>query len=391
MDARRLLPRRVLFVDHADALGGAEFTLLMLLERLDRGLWEPHLACVPSPLAERARALGIAVHLAPLRRLRRNGRAPLTWLTGVCALARLVRTARIALMVPFSVRALLYAEPAALLTRTPLVWYRNDLWLGQSPPRWPSLERAIKRLLCAPIALMIANSHATAAQQPCRARLVVVHNGIEVHRYDPAMDGEPFRQQCGIPRDAVVLGLVGRLNPIKRQDSFLRVLARVLREKPEAWGLVVGGPIFGEETYAAGLRTLASQLGIAQRVTFAGHLADPRAALAAMDVFVQPGDPEALALSNLEAMAMGKPIVGYHHGSMPEMVLPGETGWLVPPGDEAALASAATNLVNDPLLRVSMGRAARARAEACFDARRVARDVSDLLLQALDGDPAAHI
>lgn len=186
-----------------------------------------------------------------------------------------------------------------------------------------------------------------------------------------------------MPDDALVLGIVGRLNPIKGQDRFLRVLARVLETAPDAWGLVVGGAIFGEDRYAEGLRELAEELGIAQRVTFTGQLADPAQALAAMDLFVQTGDPEALGLVNLEAMAMGKAVVGFEHGSLPEIVVNGETGRLVPSGDETELAAAVAELLRDPARRAQWGRAGRARAEIHFDVTRVAREVSGVLQRVL--------
>jgi glycosyltransferase involved in cell wall biosynthesis len=378
-DARK----RVLFVDHATALAGGEISLLMLLEHLDRAQWEPHLACFGGPLADRAAAQGIPVHLAPLPRLRRSWRAPVDLAAGARTLARIVRHTGADILVAFSVRAVIYAAPAALLTRTPYVWYRNDFWLGESEPRCAWLERAGKALYCTLAAHVVANSQATAQQQPCGHKITVVHNGIRVQRFDPGMDGNVFRQEHGIPQDALVLGIVGRLNPIKGQDRFLRVLAHVLENAPDAWGLVVGGAIFGEDAYADGLLALAKELGVAERVTFTGQLADPALALAAMDLFVQPCDPEALGLVNLEAMAMGKAVVGYAQGSLPEIVVDGETGRLAPPGDEEALARATSALLHDPALRAAWGRAGRARAEACFDIRRMARQVSEVLQRAV--------
>jgi glycosyltransferase involved in cell wall biosynthesis len=374
-DARR----RVLFVDHAMALGGAEISLLMLLEGLYDAQWEPHLACSGGPLAERAMAQGIPVHLAPLPRLRRSWRAPLDLAVGARALGRTLRAIGADVLVAFSVRAALYAAPAAALTGTPYIWYRNDLWLGGSAPRHRRIERLGKLPLCALAARVVANSRATAQEQPCKAKLRIVYNGIRVQRFGPGLDGRAFREAHGIPLDAPVLGIVGRLNPVKGQDRFLRVLARVLDAIPQAWGLVVGGAIFGEDAYADRLLALAQELGLAERVTFTGQVEDPTAALAATDLFVQPCDPEALGLVNLEAMAMGKTLVGYSQGSLPEIVVDGETGRLTPPGDEEALAQAAIEVLRDPALRAAWGRAGRVRAEACFDVDRMARQVSEVL------------
>jgi glycosyltransferase involved in cell wall biosynthesis len=209
--------------------------------------------------------------------------------------------------------------------------------------------------------------------------VTVIHNGIEVDQFDPAMDGAPFRRRHGIPLDAPLVGTVGRLRPWKGQDRFLRVLARVRENVPDAWGVVVGGTPFGvEDDYPQQLRRLTDELGLTGRVVFTGHLDDVRLALAAMDVFVHAGDPEPFGLVNLEAMAMGKPVVAFAHGALPEIVADGETGLLVPPGDEAALAEGVVALLQDHGRRAAMGQAGRRRVQTCFTARRVATEVAQV-------------
>ncbi|MGB9879805.1 MAG: glycosyltransferase family 4 protein, partial [Anaerolineae bacterium] len=168
------------------------------------------------------------------------------------------------------------------------------------------------------------------------------------------------------------------------QDRFLRMAARVRTRVAETWFVIVGGAIFDpNDQYLQQLRTLATNLGIAERVVFTGHLADVRPALAAMDVFVHPGDPEPFGLVNIEAMAMGKPVVAFAHGALPEIVLDRDTGLLVPPEDEAALAEAVITLLQDRALRKRMGEAGRARVEAQFTAQRMVETVEKVLEEAL--------
>ncbi|MGB9776549.1 MAG: glycosyltransferase family 4 protein [Anaerolineae bacterium] len=370
----------LLFLDHAPALGGAEQSLLLLLKYLDRSRWQPHLACTGGPLAEGAAALEVPVHIVPMPRLRRSFRAPLDWLHGVRAIAGVAQKTSARLFVANTVRAALYAAPAARLGRVPFVWYMRDFWLSESRPRRLWADRLGKRFLCAAAVRVIANSHATAAHLPCRQKVTVVPNGIEVERYDPAMDGAPFRKQYGVPLGAPLVGTVGRLRPWKGQDRFLRVLARVQAVMPEVWGVVVGGTPFAvPDDYPQRLEHLAAELGLEQRVVFTGHVEDVRPALAAMDVFVHPGDPEPFGLVNIEAMATGKPVVAFAHGALPEIVTNGETGLLVPPGDEGAMAQAILTLLQNPARRHALGAAGRERVRMCFSSAGMVTGVSAVL------------
>lgn len=379
-------PESILFLDHAPALGGAERSLLLLLKHLDRSRWQPHLACAGGPLAERATALGVPVHVVPMPRLRRSPRFLRDWLTGARAIAHLARRTGAVLLHANTVRSALYGALAARLAHIPFVWHMRDFWLSESRPRRLWADALGKRLLCAMAARVITNSQAVAAHLPCRRRVTVVYNGIEIERFDPAMNGVPFRARYGISPDAPLVGTIGRLRPWKGQDRFLRALARVREAVPDVWGVIVGGAIFDEsDDYPERLSALAADLGLAGRVVFTGHLEDVRPALAALDLFVHSGDPEPFGLVNVEAMAMGKPVVAFAHGALPEIVVHGETGVLVPPEDETALAEAVMALLADPERRGAMGQAGRERVKARFDVRRLTREIEAVYEVLLSG------
>ncbi len=367
----------LLFLDHAPALGGAEKSLLLLLKHLDRSRWIPHLACGGGSLAEEAAALSVAVHYLPMPRLRRSPRAPVDGLFTACSIARLAREIGVALLVTNTVRAAFYGSLAACLSRIPFIWYMHDFWLSEERPHRLWADRLGKRLLCALATHAVANSRATANHLPCPDKATVVYNGIEVNEYDPTMDGAPFRRQYGIPEEVPVIGTVGRLRPWKGQDRFLRVLARVREVVPEVWGLIVGGtPFVVPDDYPQRLRHLTAELGLGGRVVFTGHLEDVRPALAAMDIFIHPGDPEPFGLVNVEAMAMGKPVVAFAHGALPEIVVDRVTGLLVPPGDEDAMAQAVLALLQDPDWRQTLGTAGRERVQICFTSAQMVRGVN---------------
>lgn len=370
----------ILFLDHAPALGGAEKSLLLLLKYLDRNRWTPHLACVGGPLAEEAALLGIAVHRLPMPRLRRSWRALMDWFHTAVRIAHYAQKVGAVLLVANTVRAAFYGSLAARLAHIPFVWYMRDFWLSESHPRYLLVDLLGKQFLCAVAVHIIANSQATAGYLPCHSKVTVVYNGIEVERYDPGMGSELFRKEYGIPSKAPVVGMVGRLRPWKGQDRFLRVLAQVREKASDVWGLMVGGDPFAiPDDYPQHLRRLTAELGLGKSVVFTNHLEDVRPALAAMDVFVHPGDPEPFGLVIIEAMAMARPVVAFAHGALPEIVVEGVTGLLVPPGDEDAMAQVILTLLQDPARRHRLGAAGRERVQARFTAAQTAREVGAIL------------
>lgn len=374
----------VLFVDHARELGGAEHSLLLLLQHLDRRRFHPHLACGGDPLARRAAELGAPVHAIALPRLRRSPLWARDWLRGARTLAAHARAVGAQLFVANTVRAAFYTALAARLAGIPFVWHMRDFWLSEEQPRFVWADRLGKAILGAAACRIIANSHSTAAHLPPSCKVVVVHNGIDMTRYTPQMDGQPFRQQHSIPATAPLIGVVGRLRPWKGQARFLRMAAAIARAQPDARFAIVGGTILdADRSYAQELRRMATELGVAERVVFTGQLDDVRPALAAMDVFVHPGDPEPFGLATIEAMAMGKPVVAFSHGALPEIVEEGVSGLLVPPGDEEALARAVLALLSDEGRRAAMGQAGRAHVERAFTAERMAAEVATVLAACL--------
>ena len=187
--------------------------------------------------------------------------------------------------------------------------------------------------------------------------------------------------------DAPVVGMVGRLRPWKGQDHFLRAMRLVADQRPDAWFVLVGGVVFAErEPFLPRLRELAAELRLLDRVVFAGQMEDVAAAYAAMDVVVHCSvEPEPFGRVVIEAMAASRPVVAYDWGGPHEIVIPGETGLLVAPGDYGALGEAALALLRDAGRRRVLGAAGRARAEECYDARATARRVQAVLVQAAHG------
>ena len=129
------------------------------------------------------------------------------------------------------------------------------------------------------------------------------------------------------------------------------------------------------------LKGLAAELGVAERVTFLGEVRDIPALLSRARMFVQPSLSEGIPLTVLEAMARGLPVVATRVGGLPEVVIDGETGLLVPAADPPALAEAVLTLWRDPDAAGRMGDAGRRRAEERFDVRRMVSQYEALYLE----------
>jgi glycosyltransferase involved in cell wall biosynthesis len=215
-------------------------------------------------------------------------------------------------------------------------------------------------------------------------KISVVRNGINTQRFREGRDADSLRQALGIPRAARIIGTVGRLHAIKRQDLLLRAFARVRNTCPDVHLVLVGdGPLLAD------LRAQAGSLALTPWTHFAGYQAEPERHLALMDVFALTSEFEGMPLALLEAWAAGVPVVAAQVGGIPELVDPGNDGLLFPSGDEGALTAALARLLGDAALAKTFREAGRHKVESQFTIQRTARHYQDHYL-ALLGRPRGH-
>jgi glycosyltransferase involved in cell wall biosynthesis len=244
--------------------------------------------------------------------------------------------------------------------------------------RW-LFGRATDGLLC------VSPRAASRNQRLRRGRPVLGALGaVDLARFAPRAPDARLRASLGLAPEHRVIGITARVQRHRRFDLLLAAMARLTRELPQARLLVVGRGTHLEET----ARRPAARLGLAEHVVFAGYrTADYPAVLGACDLFTMlvPGsDGGCRAL--LEAAAAGLPAVVTDLGTLPEIVVHGETGRVVLP-DPARLADAWRELLEDAPLRQKFGAAARQRAELCFSPARLAEEVESLYRAALGAPP----
>jgi glycosyltransferase involved in cell wall biosynthesis len=219
-----------------------------------------------------------------------------------------------------------------------------------------SFYLAIERVLSLTTARIIAVSpeerRAAAKLKLGESRLVLVPNGIGKLKLAPR---EIARQAMNVPENAIVIGFVGRLVIQKAPEVLLRAFAQAAAAAPGAHLAMIGsGPLQNQ------LRALSQSLAIAQKVRWLGER-DARELLAGFDIFALASRKEGLPYVILEAMAAGLPVVATSSAGVESLIKPGENGYVVPPDDPAAFASALLSLLSDPAKILSAGLASLER------------------------------
>jgi glycosyltransferase involved in cell wall biosynthesis len=345
----------VLVVDHATVLGGAEISLLTLLKHLDRDEILPHIAAPPGRLADDARSLNVRVHDVPLQQLRGSRGASWRLARDVARLVRIIRRERIALVHANTLRASVYAAPAARITSTPLLWHVHDIF--------PSGRYV--RSMCRTSALAVAVSKAAGARLPCRDKVLIIYNGVELDALASSNSDRAaeIRRSWGVPLNAFLIGQVARLQPWKGQREFIAVAGDLLDRYPDVYFAIVGGDIFGDAPeYERELRGLVERRGFGSRRVFAGDRGDVPDVLHALDAIVHASDAEPFGRILVEAGAAGLPVVAYASGAVAELLEDQRTALIVPAGDRVALGSALQRLIEDPSLARELGTRARGQA-----------------------------
>jgi glycosyltransferase involved in cell wall biosynthesis len=243
--------------------------------------------------------------------------------------------------------------------------------------------RLLNRLLWRSTRAGIAISHAIArfcvdVEGAPAAKITTIHYGLPPLVVDRKAAQAALRRELELPDDTLLIGMVCRLIEQKGVVYGLRAFARVAPQYPNALLIVAGdGPL------RAALEAEAKALGVADRVHFLGWRDDTTTILAALDVLLAPSLWEGFGLVLLEAMAQTVPIIGSAVSAIPEVIVDGETGLLVPPRDTAALANALDLLLRDAALRRHLGLMGQDRLESAFSVERMAAQTLTLYEQSL--------
>ncbi len=388
--------------------GGPTSLLFYFLSFLDRKRFDPLVAFYfldSGPDIVRIRSLGVPVVFLNARE-EPGEYVPVPWLLGP---SRSLLAGRTKTLLRLLLRLALLEVPTGLKLaklirkeRIDAVVLNNDVHyhvagvLGTRLAGAPCICRKaggigegklIKKVLVPQVSLFIAVSRATEEDQrsnnPGTRRLATVYEGINLDLFQPesCAPNTELKAEFGIPPSSKVVISVSRLDTGKGHKELLDAAALVRTEFPEVAFLVVGdGPTLGD------LKTRAEALRLRDSVIFAGWRQDIPSVLSISDIFIHCPTTflEGLGIANLEAMAMGKPTIVSRNGGLPDAVVDGVTGYVVPPGDVQGMAAAIVRLLRDGELARRLGQNARRRTEELFDMKKNIFQMERLFAQIIE-------
>ena len=307
-------------------------------------------------------------------------------LTAVSQLTRIIRSRDIDVIHSHQPRVDFFGAIASKLTGVPLVITRH---LSIKDTFRNSLKGKIYEFIDSEISLrfsyLVCAVSSQIADDLIKSRLVpakkvrVVYNGISVESMHNKVSGKTIRSQFKIPDRIPLVGIIARLNTQKGHEYFIRAASGVIRKNPEVKFLIVGdGPLKGT------LEKLAVELKTGSSIIFAGYRTDIAQIVSELDMVVLSSLSEGLPVVILEAMALGKPIVSFSVGGVPEIVENRKTGLLVKEKDVTALTEAILELAEDREKAVIMGEAGRRLAREKFGIEKTVGEYLSIYSALLD-------
>lgn len=362
---------RVMYFSDAPYFGGAERYLELLISGLNREAYEP---CVLTTggarlrdFRERLAKAGVAVFEISLS-------GPYD-VPGYIEIVRIVRKWKpdllhINLPGTYDAQASLVA-PVAKLGRRVSVVTTEHLAMVEGTWKRHCAKRFSDLFVRAVVSITRSNvEFLSGTHRVPLSRIVVIHNGVDIAELDKAASSH-VRSDLGLDASTFVFATVGSLVERKGHRYLLDAFAELCVSGHRRSALLIVGE-GGEET---SLKRKCSELGLAGKVFFLGHREDVQSIMRDVDCLVVPSTVEGMPFVILEAMVASKSVIASRIHGIPEVIVEGETGFLVPPRNVDSLYEAMRRVLENPALSRQMGAAGRRRIEAYFSHERMAREI----------------
>ena len=375
--------KRILYLHAGAEMYGADKVLLELIKGLNPQEFEAHII-LPNDgiLIEALRQVGARVSVLDYPILRRkyfNPKGILEYLKSYRRysqkIAQYVRENGIDL-VHNNTTAVLEGIYLKRKVKLPLIWHVHEIIVKPK-----AISDFINFLMGCYADKIVTVSQAVAShvnQSPFikEGQIQVIYNGVDNAVYHP-MQASAVREKFGIPEDALVIGMVGRVNAWKGQGDFLEAVTPILEHNPNAVAFLAGSAFAGEEWRVEELESKIAKSSVVSQIKRIDYYEHTTELYNMFDIFVLPStNPDPLPTVVLEAMACGKPVVGYRHGGVCEMVAEGINGLLASPEQVQELSDAILELVSDSVKRNQFGQSSVKRQ--LFSLESYIRNFSEL-------------
>lgn len=376
--------KKILFLHTGSEMYGADKVMLDLIKNLDKTKYSPYVILPEDGmLADKLRNISVKIDIVPYPVLRRkyfNVSGVLKYIVMYFKyskqLVKLAKKEQIDI-IHNNTSAVLEGCYVSKILNIPLVWVVHEIIIK---------PKLIFNIICKIIAhystetIVVSNAvknHLLSSGYFKKNKIKVIHNGVDSSIFNPNTNCNYLYSEWNISNTAKVIGMIGRVNSWKGQEDFLIATNKVLENNKNVYAIIVGGVFVGEEKYKNILLENINKSPFKDRIIYSDYRNDTEAIHKLFDIFVLPSiNPDPLPTVVLEAMATGKPIVGYAHGGVCEMVKNGVNGLLVEPRNPDLLANAINKLLQNKKLCKQMGKKSLERFNNNFSMTRYVNNYS---------------
>lgn len=377
--------KRILYLHAGAEMYGADKVLLELIKGLNRKEFEAHVI-LPNDgvLVEALRQVGAQVSVLDYPILRRkyfNPKGIVDYIRSYNFYAK-----QIALYAQEHSIDVVHNNTAAVLEgiylkrklKLPLIWHVHEIIVKPK-----AISDFINMLMGRYADKIVTVSQAVAnhiKQSPFikDSQVKVIYNGVDNTVYYP-MDASSIREKFDIAQDALVIGMIGRVNAIKGQNDFIEAVEPLLEKNEQAVAFLAGGVFPGEEWRLEELDKRIASSSVVSQIHRIDYYDKTSELYNMFDIFVLPSiKPDSLPTVVLEAMACSKPVVGYNNGGIAEMVVDEKSGHLVKPNSPQELSNAISHLLDSSEKREQFGREGYQRQKELFSLDSYIKNFSEL-------------
>lgn len=350
--------------------------LLPLIDGMHASGWQVTSVCSDGPEVPRLRSRGYHIHTIPIAR----SLNPWLAIRSLIQLTSFFRQQRFDVLHVHTPVAALIGRIAARLAGISLVVYTAHGFYFHD--QMPFLKRhffvLLERFAGLFTDLLFCQSsedaHTAVRERIAPAsRVFAIGNGVDPQRFNPGLIAPSLRSSLAIPRDAFVVGMIGRRVKEKGVVEFLAAMTSLARQYPSLWVLLIGDRLASDHAQSVEEEVASARSQLGPRLVALGLRDDIPHLLAAMDIFCLPSWREGMPRTIIEAMMMAKPVIATDIRGCREEVVPNHTGLLVPVRSPSALATAVEHFLLHPLAVRQFGEAGRFRALSLYDESKIVK------------------